>query len=48
MGTELKIPILDLIIIVAYMIGICIVGILSTRKQKLTSDNYFLAGRGLK
>ncbi len=48
METELKIPILDLVIIIFYLVGIVVVGILSTRKQKLTSDNYFLAGRGLK
>lgn len=48
MGTELRIPILDLVIIVVYLVGICVVGILSARKLKLTSDNYFLAGRGLK
>ncbi len=45
---ELNIPILDLIIIIIYLVGICAVGVLSTRKQKMTSDNYFLAGRGLK
>ena len=45
---ELQIPVLDLIIIVVYLVGIVAIGILSTRKQKLDSDNYFLAGRGLK
>jgi solute:Na+ symporter, SSS family len=45
-GTE-GIPILDLVIIIAYLAGILIVGILSTRKQSLTSNNYFLAGRSL-
>jgi len=47
MHVELSIPVLDLIIIILYMIGILVVGILSTRKLKLTSENYFLAGRGL-
>lgn len=37
----------DLSIIVLYLIGIVALGIYSTRKLKLTSDNYFLAGRGL-
>jgi SSS family solute:Na+ symporter len=48
MGTELGIPLIDLIIIVVYLIGILFIGIWSTRKQTLTSDYYFLAGRGLK
>ena len=48
MQADLKIPLLDLIIIIAYLIGIVVIGILSTRKQKMTTDNYFLAGRGLK
>lgn len=46
MGT-VGIPILDLIIIIAYLAGVLLVGILSTRKQSLTSNNYFLAGRSL-
>ena len=48
MDAQLKIPVLDLVIIIVYLVGIVAVGILSTRKQKLNSDNYFLAGRGLK
>ena len=48
MDAQLKIPILDLAIIIVYLIGIVAVGILSTRKQKQSSDNYFLAGRGLR
>ncbi|MGB5895763.1 MAG: sodium:solute symporter [Ignavibacteriaceae bacterium] len=48
MGAELNIPILDLVIIIAYLVGIVAVGILATRKQKLNADNYFLAGRGLR
>jgi SSS family solute:Na+ symporter len=48
METELGIPLIDLIIIVMYLIGILFIGIWSTRKQSLTSDYYFLAGRGLK
>ena len=48
MNTELQIPVLDLVIIIVYLVGIVVIGILSTRKLKLNSDNYFLAGRGLK
>ena len=44
---NLQIPILDLVIIVTYMVGILVVGVLSTRHQKLTGDVYFLAGRSL-
>jgi solute:Na+ symporter, SSS family len=43
----MKIPTLDLIVILAYMVGITLVGLLATRRQKLTSENYFLAGRSL-
>jgi SSS family solute:Na+ symporter len=44
----LAIPVLDLVIIVGYMLGILAVGILSVRRMKLTSQGYFLAGRSLK
>lgn len=47
-STKLAIPVLDLVIIIAYMLGILAIGILSTRKLKLTSKDYFLAGRSLK
>ncbi len=43
-----SIPVLDLIIIIIYLGGILAVGILSTRKQVLNSNVYFLAGRSLK
>lgn len=43
----IQIPLLDLIIIVAYLIGILLVGVLSARQKKMSSDQYFLAGRGL-
>ena len=36
----------DIFIIAVYLIGIVAIGIFSTRKQKLNSENYFLAGRG--
>lgn len=38
---------IDLIIIVFYIVGILTIGILSTRNIKMTSVNYFLAGRSL-
>ncbi len=47
-GSELDIPVLDLIIIVVYLLGILFVGIYSTRRMKLTSQGYFLAGRSLR
>jgi SSS family solute:Na+ symporter len=45
---NLKIGTTDLIIIIIYIIGILAIGLWSVRKNKMTSDNYFLAGRGLK
>jgi solute:Na+ symporter, SSS family len=45
--TQLRIPILDLCIIVAYVLAIMLVGILSSRKSKVTGQVYFLAGRSL-
>ena len=47
MTPELRIPILDLSIIVAYIIAILAIGILSTRNQKMTGQVFFLAGRSL-
>jgi uncharacterized sodium:solute symporter family permease YidK len=38
----------DMVIIVAYMVGIMLIGILSVRRQTLTGEVYFLAGRSLK
>ena len=43
----LRIPLLDLVIIVAYMLGILAVGVLSVRRQTMTGEAYFLAGRSL-
>lgn len=39
---------LDLLIIIAYLLGILAAGILSVRGTRLTSDVYFLAGRSLR
>jgi len=46
--TDIKIDTIDLVIIVVYIIGILLIGLWSVRKSRMTSDNYFLAGRGLK
>ena len=46
-GSALRIPVLDLVIIISYMLGILAVGVLSTRRQKMTGEVYFLAGRSL-
>lgn len=43
----MTIPMLDLIIIVVYLIGITTIGMLSVRRQKVTGEVYFLAGRAL-
>ncbi|WP_299549858.1 sodium:solute symporter [Seonamhaeicola sp.] len=43
----MKISAIDLVVILVYLIGIVLVGLWSTRKSKMTSENYFLAGRGL-
>lgn len=41
------INLIDLAIIVVYLIGIMVIGILSVKLKGMTSDGYFLAGRGL-
>lgn len=45
---SLGIPVVDLVIIVAYMLGILAIGVLSTRGLKQTASGYFLAGRSLR
>jgi len=47
MTEGIKIPILDLAIILIYLLGILLVGVWVVRKQKMTSSSYFLAGRSL-
>ncbi len=42
-----KISLVDSSIIIVYLVGILVVGILSVRLKKMTSDGYFLAGRRL-
>ncbi len=44
---DLTINTIDLVIIVVYLVGILLVGILSVSLKKMTSEGYFLAGRGL-
>ena len=44
---SLRIPLVDLFIIVAYLLGILAVGVLSVRRQRMTGEVYFLAGRSL-
>ncbi len=43
----LRIPFVDFAIIVIYLAGILAVGVLSVRRQKMTGEAYFLAGRSL-
>ena len=44
----MSLPLLDLVVIVAYLGGILTIGLLSVRHVKLTGDVYFLAGRSLR
>lgn len=44
---EFNIPTLDLIIILAYLCIIILIGIISSRRKKVTSEGFFLAGRSL-
>lgn len=44
---NVQIPFLDLVIIIAYMLGILLAGVWVVRKERMTSNNYFLAGRSL-
>jgi SSS family solute:Na+ symporter len=44
---DLTINTIDLAIIIVYLVGILLVGILSVSLKKMTSEGYFLAGRGL-
>jgi solute:Na+ symporter, SSS family len=48
LSAELRIPLVDLIIIVSYMLGILAVGLWVTRRTKMTGEAYFLAGRSLR
>src|SRR5262249_22122672 len=39
---------IDLLVIVVYLVGIMLVGLLAVRKKTIDSHEYFLAGRALK
>jgi SSS family solute:Na+ symporter len=45
---DVHIPVVDLLIIIAYLIGILVLGILSSRYSRKSSSDYFLAGRSLR
>lgn len=44
---NITIPILDLLIIIVFLVGITLIGALQMRKKRETSDAFFLAGRNL-
>jgi SSS family solute:Na+ symporter len=44
---NISIPTFDLIIILAYLLIIIVIGILSARRKKVSSEGFFLAGRSL-
>ncbi len=44
----MRIETLDLVIIVAYLVGIVALGLYASRKEKNTTSDYFLAGRSLR
>ena len=44
---EMNIPTLDLVIILAYLAIIILIGMLSARRKKVSSEGFFLAGRSL-
>lgn len=47
MTAQLRIPTLDVCIIVAYILLVLCIGVFSSRKTKITSQVFFLAGRSL-
>ena len=47
METQMNIPVLDLVIIITYLIGIMIIGIMVSHKKGATSTEFFLAGKTL-
>ena len=44
---DLTISNIDLAIIIVYLVGILLIGVLSVSMKRMTSEGYFLAGRGL-
>ena len=47
MATQLRIPVLDVCIIVGYILLVLFIGVFASRKTKVTSQVFFLAGRSL-
>ena len=47
MPAQMRIPILDSMIIIIYILVILAIGVFSTRKSKMTGQVFFLAGRSL-
>src|SRR6266566_8195271 len=47
MPTQMRIPVLDSVIILIYILTILAIGIFSTRQAKMTGQVFFLAGRSL-
>ena len=47
-ASGLQIGPLDAAIVVAYLVGIIVIGLISSRRQASTSSEYFLAGRSLR
>ncbi len=45
---DISISTIDLVIIIVYLVGILLIGILSVNLKRMTSDGYFIAGRNLK
>jgi SSS family solute:Na+ symporter len=43
----INIPVFDLVIILAYLLIIIVIGILSARRKRFSSEGFFLAGRSL-
>ena len=43
-----SLSLIDSVIILVYLVGILLAGVLSVKLKKMTSDGYFLASRGLK
>ena len=44
---NITIPLLDLVIIIVFLVGITLIGVVQLRKKRETTDAFFLAGRNL-
>src|SRR5258707_5868167 len=47
MPTQMRIPVLDSVIILIYILAILAIGVFSSRQKKMTGQVFFLAGRSL-